>query len=103
MGMLVSNNLKGATKGWSSKKIALTIRMYDNERYDARVYNQYCKVCNNTSRPFLDEKSYADRVAYRIKKWDGIKLVPPHYPGEFTGEHERDTCEGCKAGHCGLG
>jgi hypothetical protein len=103
MGRFVCNNHKCATNGWSSKKITITIRMYNNKRYNARVYNQHCKACNSTSRPFLDEKSYADRVAYRIKKWSGIKLDPPHYSGEFTGEHERDLCEGCKAGHCDLG
>ncbi|KAF4455862.1 hypothetical protein F53441_1894 [Fusarium austroafricanum] len=90
MGRFVCNNRKCANNGWSSKKIAITIRMYDNERYNARVYNQHCKACNSASRPFLDEKSYADRVAYRIKKWSGIKLDPPHYSGEFTGEHEKD-------------
>ncbi|KAI3567863.1 zinc-binding domain-containing protein [Fusarium oxysporum f. sp. albedinis] len=68
MGRFVCNNRKCATNGWSSKKIAITIRMYDNERYNVRVYNQHCKACNSTSRPLLDEKSYADRVAYRIKE-----------------------------------
>ena len=48
----------------------------------------------------LDE-SYAERVAYRLKKWCGVEVEPPHYNPEPKGPpHEIELCEGCKDGHC---
>lgn len=103
MGRFLCRNRKCASNGWSSKKIAITIRMYPGDKYNARVYHQRCKSCNYLSRPLLDD-SYADRVAYRIKKWNGIRLDIPFYSGESKGPHNRHLCEGCKAGRCsGLG
>ncbi|KAH7141889.1 hypothetical protein EDB81DRAFT_843387 [Dactylonectria macrodidyma] len=79
------NNRKCGTNGWLSKRITITIRMYEGARYNARVYSQYYKACNSPSRPHLDGNS--------------IELAPPHYSGQFSGEHETDLYEGCKAGH----
>jgi hypothetical protein len=84
---------------WTSKQIAITIRRYSNERYNARVYYQSCKRCQRTSAPHLDH-SYADRVAYRLKKWSGIQMEPPPFSGQSDGPHRSDLCEGCKQGHC---
>lgn len=103
MGKFTCNNQNCKTDGWSSKKIAITIRMYSGNRYNARVYSQHCKACNSCSRPSLDEESYVERVAYRIKKWKGVSVARPHYSGDAKGEHESDLCEGCKAGHCTQG
>ncbi|KAH7129378.1 zinc-binding domain-containing protein, partial [Dactylonectria estremocensis] len=100
MGRFTCNNHKCSSNGWPSMKIAITIRMYPGNRYNARVYSQRCRACNTPSRPFLDKKSYADRVAYRIKKWNGVDVDPPHYSGDPRGDHEKDLCEGCRAGHC---
>lgn len=85
--------------GWSSRKIATTIRMYPEQKYNARVYHQRCKNCNNIGRPVLDG-SYAERVAYWIKKWNGIVVEKPFTSGESKGPHNSELCEGCKAGHC---
>lgn len=84
---------------WTSKQIAITIRRYSNERYNARVYFQSCKRCGMTSEPQLDY-SYAERVAYRLKKWSGVQVERPPFSGQSDGPHRSDLCEGCKQGHC---
>ena len=66
------------SNGWSSKRIAITIRMYPGAQYNARVYNQRCQKCNKLGEPRLDD-SYAERVAYRLKKWCGIEMDRPIY------------------------
>lgn len=88
------------SNGWSSKMIAITIRLYSESRYNARVYHQRCKRCEALSRPKLDG-SYADRVAYRIKVWSGIQVqVPSYFKKKSKGPHNSRLCEGCKDGHC---
>ncbi|KAF4636009.1 hypothetical protein G7Y89_g2079 [Cudoniella acicularis] len=64
--------------GWASKMIAITIRMYPEQQYNARVYHQRCKSCGSLSQPFPDD-SYAKRIAYRLKKWSGIEMDQPFY------------------------
>ena len=102
-------NIKGRFKclnedcsqaGWASKLIAITIRMYPRRRYNARVYHQRCKGCGSLSQPFPDD-SYAERIAYRLKKWSGIEMERPFYM-DHTSErpHESALCEGCRHGHC---
>ncbi|KAH7403858.1 zinc-binding domain-containing protein [Cadophora sp. MPI-SDFR-AT-0126] len=90
------------SKTWSSKQIAVTIRMYPEQRYNARVYHQRCEACNTLRKPILDD-SYADRVAYRLLKWSGVEQEPPAYSGESRGPHRSELCEGCRAGHCAQG
>lgn len=100
MGHFNCKNTSCGVDGWSSKKIAVTIRMYNGNLYNARVYHQRCKSCNRLSRPYLDD-SYADRVVYRLKKWSGIEPERPYYSEDKEGPpHESRLCEGCKNGHC---
>ena len=99
MGRFICRNNKCKAGGWTSKKIAITIRMYPGLRYDATVYHQRCRECNSLSKPFLDD-SYADRVAYRLKKWSGIEVERPDYSGTSNAPHREDLCEGCADGHC---
>ncbi|OCL05392.1 hypothetical protein AOQ84DRAFT_267548, partial [Glonium stellatum] len=73
MGRFLCHNRDCPNRGWSSKKIAITIRMYPGAEYSARVYHQRCKACDELSKPKLDD-SYAERVAYRLKKWCGVQL-----------------------------
>jgi hypothetical protein len=88
--------------GWRSKLIAITIRMYTEQIYNARVYHQRCKSCGSVSQPFPDD-SYAERLAYRLKKWSGIEMEPPSYnDGTSERPHESALCEGCRHGHCRL-
>ncbi|OJJ97543.1 hypothetical protein ASPACDRAFT_53726 [Aspergillus aculeatus ATCC 16872] len=89
MGRFSCPNDKCGSTGWSSKKIAITIRMYTGNKYNAR----------RLSRPIFDD-SYTERVAYRLKKWSGVEMEAPVYSGESHGPHIRSLCEGCKAGHC---
>ena len=88
--------------GWASKLIAITIRMYAEQRYNARVYHQRCKGCECLSQPFPDD-SYAERIAYRLKKWSCIKMERPSYTVRTSERpHESALCEGCRHGHCKL-
>jgi len=99
MGRFICHKNTCASHGWSSKQIAITIRMYPNSKYNARVYHQRCKSCNSLSQPLLDH-SYAERIAYRLKKWQGIVMELPPHSGESRGPHNSDLCEGCRHGHC---
>lgn len=99
-GRFVCRNKACDSSGWGSKRIPITIRMYRDQQYNATVYHQRCKACDSLSRPILDG-SYAERVAYRIKKWSGVEMeLPPYSEGESKLPHRADLCEGCKSGHC---
>ncbi|KAJ4251413.1 hypothetical protein NW762_011395 [Fusarium torreyae] len=102
MGRFSCRNHKCSTNGWSSKKIPITIREYPGDRYNVRVYHQRCRQCKSLSRPKLDEKSYIDRVTYRIKKWNGVEVEAPVWSGKTNAPHEQALCEGCKDGHCEM-
>jgi hypothetical protein len=99
MGRFVCHNQACSCGGWSSKMIAITIRMYPGARYNARIYHQRCRECKSLSKPRLND-SYAERVAYRLKKWSGIEVDRPFYSGQSKGPHQSDLCEGCKHNHC---
>lgn len=102
MGAFECSNRRCASRRWTSKKIAITIRMYQRKRYNARVYHQRCRSCNWLSSPSLDS-SYAERISYRLKKWSAIPVTPPPYLERSGPPHRRDLCEGCEAGHCTAG
>ncbi|KAI1737709.1 zinc-binding domain-containing protein [Xylaria scruposa] len=99
MGRFACRNANCSSHGWSSKRIAITIRLYRDNKYNARIWHQRCKRCNQLSKPLLDD-SYSERVAYRIKKWSGIALEAPRYYGTANAPHETKFCEGCEHGHC---
>ena len=100
MGKFNCKNERCNKIAWTSKKIAITIRMYNGEQYNARVYNQRCKACNTPSRASVDKQSYVERVTYRIMKWSGLEVEPPTFSGRLGPDHETELCEGCRAGHC---
>jgi hypothetical protein len=106
MGKFTCHNLKCPNDGrknvWTSKKIAITIRLYRDEKYNVRVYHQHCKLCHWVWKPKLDEGCYAARIVYRLKTWSGCKHmeVPPYRKGNGKGPHISKLCEGCKAGRC---
>ncbi|OAQ63497.1 zinc-binding domain-containing protein [Pochonia chlamydosporia 170] len=102
MGRFQCPNPNYNEQGWSSKKIAVWIRLYSGKRYNARVFHQRCKSCNWVSRPTLDD-SYAERVAYRLKKWSNVEVERPFYGGKKGKPHKSELCEGCKNGHCAEG
>lgn len=87
------------SNGWSSKQIAITIRMYPGAQYNARVYHQCYRGCDGLSKSRLDD-SYAKRVAYHLKKWCGIVIDRPPHLHQSKGPRQSDLCKGCKDGHC---
>lgn len=99
MGRFVCHNRACKASGWSSNMIAIRIRLYPDQKYNARIYHQRCKVCSRLSRPRLDQ-SYAERVVYWIKQWNGVRVERPPVSRDSKGPHNRQLCEGCKAGHC---
>jgi len=100
MGRFICQNKACSSTGWGSKKIAISIRLYPEKQYNARVYRQRCKQCQRLGRAVLDENSYAERIAYRLRKWSGMHVDVPYYTGQSKGPHQSDLCEGCKAGRC---
>ncbi|KAL4784436.1 zinc-binding domain-containing protein [Aspergillus varians] len=99
VGRFICRNRRCNSSGWSSGKVPVTIRMYPRQQYNARVYHQRCKKCDVVARPILD-RTYAERVAYWIRKWNGIEVERPPISGRSSGPHESARCEGCRAGHC---
>jgi DNA-directed RNA polymerase subunit RPC12/RpoP len=88
-----------AVKRWSSKMIATTIRLYRDKQYNAIVWHQQCRRCKSTGRPILDG-TYAERIAYRLKRWFGVEVEVPYYSGQSKGPHQESLCAGCRHGHC---
>lgn len=101
MGKFKCNNNACSKGGWTSKKVTILIRGYPRNGYNAVVFNQRCKSCNQLGTLTLDEKSYVDRVAYRLKKWAGIPMELQDYAPKEGPPHESNFCEGCKRGVCG--
>lgn len=102
MGRFKCYNNKCSSDGWSSKQIAIYIRMYEGNEYNAQVYHQQCKACKFVGKPIVDD-SYAERISYRLKKWSGIDQELPVFSEGSKGPHQNALCEGCKAGHCSRG
>ncbi|KAK4155742.1 zinc-binding domain-containing protein [Chaetomidium leptoderma] len=104
MGRFECRNKNCSKNGWGSKKIFIIIRRFPGNGYNAVVYKQCCKSCDKLGTMRIDENSYVERVAYRLKKWAGISMDTPEYNGPKVGpEHESDFCEGCKEGYCQRG
>ncbi|RFN54935.1 zinc-binding domain-domain-containing protein [Fusarium flagelliforme] len=101
MGRFACSNKRCRNK-WRSLLVAITIRVYDGYRYNAKLYNQQCKDCKALGVPEVFKRSYVDRVSYRIKKWHGVEMGA-YQRGEdieSEGQHKSKFCEGCKKGLC---
>ncbi|KAH8838735.1 hypothetical protein MCOR27_010138 [Pyricularia oryzae] len=88
---------------WSSGLVAIRIRAFNRERYNATVFSQRCKACNRLGFLSLDEDSYVERVAYRLKKWAGVSVEVPRHEMKSTPPHMSSLCEGCRQGCCKEG
>lgn len=99
MGTFTCTNNLCVKQRWTSKQIAITIRQLSGLRYNARVYYQQCESCSSLSRPALD-KSYAERVSYRLAKWSGIAVQEAPMSGHSKRPHQSNLCEGCRHGRC---
>lgn len=91
------------TSGWSSKKVAILIRSYPGNQYNAEVYNQRCEKCNELGTFTLNVRSYVERVSYRLLRWNGVELERPVFNRRQGLPHRRDLCEGCRRNICPLG
>jgi hypothetical protein len=98
MGVFICSNYACPKVSWGSGKVAIMIRKYPNNGYNAIVYNQRCESCEELGRLKLDERSYVDRVSYRLKKWAGVDLKLPNFTLKETPPHKTHLCEGCKRG-----
>lgn len=102
-GDFTCTNKKCFSSGWGSKVVPITIRMYAGNKYNARVYNQRCKACNWSYKPQLNN-SYAERIAYRLRKWNGVPVETVPYGGKKDDRpHMSEYCMGCAAGRCTRG
>lgn len=93
-------NERCSKRRWTSGKIAISIRLYDHDQYNARVHHQRCRSCATLRRPTLDADTYGERVSYRLNKWSGFKMDPPFYGNKKTLPHDCENCEACSIGRC---
>ncbi|KAI1373494.1 zinc-binding domain-containing protein [Hypoxylon crocopeplum] len=103
MGKFKCENGGCSNHGWGSKKVAIVIREFSGNGYNAVVFNQRCRSCNKLGTLTLDNNSYVERVAYRLRKWAGVRVEKQHYDGRTGPPHRSDLCEGCKSGYCREG
>jgi len=81
--------------------VAIFIRGYPGNGYNALVFLQRCESCNRLGKLSLDNNSYVERIVYRLKKWAGVTVAQPDYrSADGRGPHRSDLGEGCKAGYC---
>ncbi|KAI8962045.1 zinc-binding domain-containing protein [Daldinia sp. FL1419] len=102
MGKFKCDNSSCSSHGWGSKKVAIVIRQFPKNGYNATVFNQRCESCKKLGVMTLDEDSYIERVAYRLKKWVGVAIGKPYYDDGQGPPHKSDLCEGCKSGFCKM-
>jgi len=99
-GKFTCDNSGCRKNGWGSGVVATRIRGYPGSGYNAVVYNQRCNSCNLLGSLKVDEESYVERIAYRLKKWAGVSVEQPPFSGQSRGPHDEERCEGCRAGEC---
>ena len=94
------NNYACSDSVWVSKMVAILIRGYPQNEYNAVVFSQRCKSCNDLGTLKLDRDSYITRIAYRLKKWAGVEVERPYFGSKKGLPHKSEFCEGCKRGIC---
>lgn len=101
MGTFLCTNTSCRKNGWGSKRVAIRIRGYSpGNGYNAVVFNQRCKSCNELGSLTIDKQSYIERVTYRLKRWAGVEVETPMFNEKKGPDHESLHCEGCKRGVC---
>ena len=69
MGRFRCGNDGCRSAGWGSKKIAIQIRGFSGNRYDAVVFGQRCKRCDWLGHLILDTESYVGRPEMIERNW----------------------------------
>lgn len=100
VGRFTCDNAKCKKQAWASGVVSIVIRGYAGNGYSAVVFNQRCKSCEKLGTLAIDETTYVERVAFRIKRWAGVWIETPEYNKASKGPHEQELCEGCKRGTC---
>ncbi|KAM7189736.1 Zinc-binding domain containing protein [Rhypophila sp. PSN 637] len=106
VGFFTCANTPCAKDAWSSGQVAIVIGRFNLPTgglgYNATVYNQRCKSCNELGAMNIDKEVYVERVTYRLKVWAGVPVDRRPFNGnKHTPPHRKDLCEGCKRGVCG--
>lgn len=86
-------------RSWKSGIVFTVVRLYFNNTYNAKVYGQRCKRCENASLPKLDE-TYAQRVSYKLETMYGIPHPKVEYRSKPMKPHDKHRCQGCKINRC---
>lgn len=100
MGTFTCNNSSCKKRSWGSMVVAIVIRGYERYGYTAMVFNQRCNSCEHLGTLKMDQQTYIERVAYRLKKWAGVAVARPRFKEKIGPPHEKEFCEGCKRGLC---
>ncbi|KAF2123424.1 hypothetical protein P153DRAFT_328234 [Dothidotthia symphoricarpi CBS 119687] len=100
MGKFTCTSKACRTQQWNSKVVAILIRGYARNGYSAVVFNQRCRACDRLGTFTLDETSYVERIAYRLRVWADVPVVQTVYVFMKRLPHESEFCEGCKRGVC---
>ncbi|KAI1157873.1 zinc-binding domain-containing protein [Nemania serpens] len=102
MGRFRCNTARCSNGSWASKTVAIVIRGYPRNGYNAVVFNQRCESCNALGTMTLDEESYVERIAYRLRVWAGVWVKTPPFDEKGGPPHIKALCEGCKHGYCQM-
>ncbi|KAM0505411.1 hypothetical protein ACHAP8_001638 [Fusarium lateritium] len=100
MGKFTCRRDKCHNHHWYGNYIAINIREYQDKSYNVLVYHQLCMKCRKSTRADLDRPLYKDRVAYHLKKWNGISAEQRELEVSSNGTHKEKLCQGCIEGHC---
>ncbi|KAH6643529.1 zinc-binding domain-containing protein [Boeremia exigua] len=100
VGRFTCDNVRCKKRAWASGVVSIVIRGYAGNGYSVVVFNQRCKSCEKLGTLTIDETTYVERVAFRIKRWAGVWMENPLHNKASKGPHEQELCEGCKRGTC---
>lgn len=81
-GRFQCRNHKGYAPSWGSKEIAIQIREFADNTYDAVVFKQLCRKCHHPASVRIDEESYVERVVCQLRKWAGVPIETPEHSEE---------------------
>ncbi|KAF5562665.1 hypothetical protein FNAPI_3104 [Fusarium napiforme] len=89
-----SNSIAIRIREYEGNHIAIRIREYEGNQYNVKVYHQQCSRCETPIRAMLKQQAYADRVAFHIKRWNGIDIKPPNIEVEPKVNYSKELYRG---------